>query len=358
MKNVFFILIALLLAATPNPLHAQGGPWGKLLPAVRQQLVKPVGVTQQQLNRAIVRAATPHPTPIAPGAEKAMIPLRERALLMRYFRVPGTAFMIEETYQGKKQLWGVSATHYGYEQPAIPATRFSYAPLTFSAQGNEKANDVSVFPIPQELTGTFKPLKLASHAPQVGEELYSLSFFDKQFQYSPNRTVLEVSPQRIIVSGDIASEICREGECGSPLINQKGEVVGMIVGVSYSKQIGYALPVQNIHDILTALHRQGRLYKPVLINGREIMQLNINEAITQITITYSDNTRATRFVYHNEKDLDFAHLETFMDFSQAEEITLVVEKAPFSPAQADQQRHIRHVVYNLHTGQTRIFPIN
>lgn len=361
MKKILVIFLLGYLTLN-TPLHAGPGFKFPKLPTplarVRQAIVKPVGVSQQQLKNAIIRTATAQKTPVVPGTEKALIPLRERHPRMRYFRVPGTAFMIEETYQGKKQLWGVAATHYGYEKPAIPATRFSYAPLTFSAQGNEGANDVSLFSIPEELTDVFKPLKLAPHAPQVGEELYSLSFFDKQFQYTPNRTVLEVTPQRIIVSGQIDREICREGECGSPLINQKGEVVGMIVGVSYSKQIGYALPVENIHDILTALHRQGRLYKPVLINGREITKLNINEAITQVTITQQDYTRSTRFVYHNEKDLDLAHLETFMDFSQATEITLVIEKAPFSLEQTDQQRHVRHVVYDLQTGQTHIFPIN
>ncbi len=359
-KTILSVFVALFLTGTPAQAQLQEvlGKLTKKFPSASRIITKPVGVSQQQLKRALTRAAVPNATFVHANAEKALIPLRERHPHMRYFRVPGTAFLIEEKHFGKKQLWGVSATHYSYQKPAIPKNRFSHVPVTFSAQGNENANDVSIFPIPEELTNTFKPLTLASHSPQVGEDLYSLSFFDKQFQITPHRKVLEVTPQRIIVSGQIDREICREGECGSPLINQKGEVVGMIVGVSYSKQIGYALPVENIHDILTALHQQGWLYKPVLINGREIMLLNINEAITKVTLTRNDNTRSTRFVYHNEKDLDLAHLETFMDFSQATEITLVIEKAPFSSEQTDRQRHVRHVVYDLQTGQTHIFPID
>lgn len=350
-------LLLLLVVWLGTPAYAQ---WEKslrtVLPALRRAIVKPVGVSQRQLEKALLRAEATASSMVA-GTEKALIPLRENNLKLRLFRVPGTAFMIEETHKGKKQLWGISATHYGYEQPAIPTSRFSRTALSFSAQGNDGANDVSVFPIPQELSNTFKPLKLAPHAPQVGEEVFSLSFFDKKFQVTPRRTVLETTPMRIIVSGEIYPEICREGECGSPLINQKGEVVGMIVGVSYSQQIGYAVPVENIHDILKALHQQGQLYKPVLVHGREIIQLNVDEAIVQVTVTQHDNTSFTRVVYHHEKELDIAHLENFVDLSQAKELTLVIEKSPFSSAQQDRKRHAIHVVHDLQTGATRLFPI-
>lgn len=361
MKYMRSFFVGCLLLGIYSPVAAQ--PWYKIVGQKTQEqllqlqklIVKPVGVSTQQLETAILRSFVQTPVTLPAQVEKAIIPLKERNKIMRYFRVPGTAFMIEEIYQGKKYLWGVTATHYGYQQPAVEKKRFSYTLLQFSAQGNENANDVSIFPIPEELKDKFVPLKLAEKSPARGEELFSLSFFDKQFQYTPNRKVLETSPLRVITSVKADPEICREGECGSPLINQKGEVVGMIVGGSYRRQIGYAVPVENIRDILKAFHQQRQLYKPVLLNDKELLQLNVNEAITRVSVKRQDNSVLTRLTHHQEKELDYAHLENFIDLSQAKELTLEIEKTPFSPIENDQQKHIRYVVYNLHTQEIKIF---
>ena len=152
---------------------------------LQQRIVRPVGVTQRQVERAVFQAKHREPSEVTLSAAKALIPLRERHRTMRYFKVKGTAFAIEETYQGKKYVWGVTATHYGYRFPAIPKKRFVYESFSFLAQGNEHANDVSVFRIPESLAKTFKPLKLAEHSPKEGERLFSISFFDNHFNIHP-----------------------------------------------------------------------------------------------------------------------------------------------------------------------------
>lgn len=363
MKKIIFVFL-LVAGFFVNVSHAQ--IYKGLVRGARSRLnrlhhaiVKPVGVTPWQVERAVVRAGKETPAALTvQRAAKAMIPLRDRHRLGRYFNVKATAFIIEETYQGKKYIWGVTATHYRYKKPAIPVKRFSYEPTPFVAQGHLRANDVSIFRIPESLAGQFEPLKLAPHSPEVGERLFSLSFFDNHFQYTPGRKVLQKTPLRFTTSLRADMEIEREGECGSPLINQQGEVAGMVVGASYNRQIGYAVPVDQIHQILRAYHEREFASLPVRVNGKELFKLDVTEAITDITIKYKDGSMLTQNTYHKENLLDYEHLETFMDLSQATELRLTINTRPFQTENAGFNIFNREIIYNLQTQQmsTKLLP--
>jgi len=373
MKKILFTL--LITSAFSLPLHAQwkNATRGLHIQAKRlqqyalqqfrtktnrlkHQIIQPVGVTQHEVERAVFQARSTTPSRLTLEASKALIPLRERDHTMRYFRVKGTAFAVEETYQGEKYIWGVTATHYKYQFPAIPKKRFSYERFSFLAQGNARANDVSIFQIPESLAGTFKPLKLADHAPEVGDRLFSLSFFDNRFQYTPGRKVLETSPGRFTTSLRIEPGMDREGECGSPILNYNGEVVGMVVGASYTRKIGFAVPVENIRKLIQAYHQREAGLSPVLANGKEIFQLDVTDAIESITVKQLDNSIVQKFTYR--KNLDYTHLEDFVDLSQAREIIVTVEQAPFSNEGGYLKPITKQVTYNLETQQitTSIVP--
>ncbi|MBQ3667455.1 MAG: trypsin-like peptidase domain-containing protein [Elusimicrobiaceae bacterium] len=329
---------------------------------LQHQLMKPVGVTPRQVERAVFEASRHEPSSLTLKASKAMIPLRERHRTMRYFRVKGTAFAVEEMYKGKRYVWGVTATHYGYQFPAIPKKRFVYEPISFRAQGNRHANDVSIFSIPESLADAFKPLKLADHSPEVGERLFSLSFFDNQFQYTPRRKVLETAPLRFTTSLKIEPGMDREGECGSPLLNHNGEVVGMVIGASYTKEIGFATTVENIRQIIQAYHQREEALSsalaksPLLVNGKKILDLDVTEAITQVSAKHFDNSILEKSTYHKQTDLDYAHLENFIDLSQAKEISLVIEKSPFVNKGEAAEPEYRRVTYDLQTQQLTTSP--
>ncbi len=319
---------------------------------LKQQIVRPVGVTYPQVQRAVFQATgRQKPRLSVVRASKALIPLRERHRTMRYFKVKGTAFAIEEVYKGKKYVWGVTATHYEYQFPAIPKKRFSYEPLTFRAQGNRHANDVSIFSIPESLADTFIPLKLAESAPKEGERLFSLSFFDNQFQYTPARKVLETSPLRFTTSLKIEPGIDREGECGSPLLNYDGEVVGMVVGASYTKEIGFAVSVDNIRQIMQAYHERETSLSPVFANGNKLIDLDVTEAIGQVRVKNTDGSFLERSTYHLEKELDYSHLENFIDLSQAKEITLTIEQTPFVTTGEKIKPTVKDITYDVEAGK-------
>lgn len=358
---IFFLVCCLIL-----PLHAQ---WYKKAPRrpikkakvqlarLQRAIQSPARVTSRQLREAIQRSGFNRSLPLPGQAHKAIIPLKERHYLMRFLKTPGTAFAIEEIYNGKKYTWGVTATHYGYRRPAVAKNRFSCAPFSFVAQGNKHTNDVSIFPIPEQIASKLSALKLAPQSPAIGEELFSLSFFDNQFQYTPNRKVLEKTSQRMVTSLDADPIIDREGECGSPLINEKGEVVGMIVGASYRRNLGFAVPVENIHQILQAYHQQGKLFTPVLINGQEILKLNITEAITRIAVKNLDGFITEIPTYQQGKEIDYAHLETLMFLSNAKEVILTIQQAPFSKGQDASATCKWEVIYDLQTQQLTTNPL-
>lgn len=319
---------------------------------LQQKIVRPVGVTHRQVERAVFEARRVEPSALTLKASKAIIPLRERHRMMRYFRVKGTAFAIEETYQGKRYVWGVTATHYGYQFPAIPKKRFVYENFSFRAQGNQHANDVSIFRIPESLANTFEPLKLAEQAPQPGDRLISLSFFDNQFQYTPGRKVLETSPLRFTTSLKIEPGMDREGECGSPLLNHNGEVVGMVVGASYRREIGFAVPVENIRQIIQAYHEREASVSPIFANGKQLFELDVTEAIARVRVKNVDGSVIERSTYHQEKELDYAHLENFIDLSKAKEISFTIEQTPFTTTGEKVPPTVLDITYDVQTQQT------
>lgn len=349
-----FTLILLLVGLIISPLHAQ---WYKgiakgartRMQNIRRAAVKPLGVTTRQVERAVFRAGVSTPPTRVLKASRAMIPLRDRHPVGRLFSVKATAFVIEEMYKGKRYVWGVTASHYGYRRPAVPIKRFTYEPAPFVAQGHPRGNDVSIFRIPESVAGQFEPLKLAPHSPEVGEGLFSLSFFDNAFQYTPGRKVLTTTPLRFTTTVNADLEIAREGECGSPLINKNGEVAGMVVGASYRRQIGYAVPVEQIRQLLRAYHEHNSYSIPLRLYGEEIFHLDINEAITRIAIKYKDGTLLEHTTFHREGLVDYEHLENLTDLSNAQEISLTIDRKPFQTPNEGFAPITRQITYNLQT---------
>ena len=105
-------------------------------------------------------------------------PLSKSVFLLQEFQpvpghppvlIQGTAFAIETEYNGKKQLWGVTASHYRFDKPQIThIDSRSILPTRIFAQGGGGINDIAIFPIPGTLKNKIVPLHLAEQTPQLG----------------------------------------------------------------------------------------------------------------------------------------------------------------------------------------------
>ena len=274
------------------------------------------------VTRQVSRAAIP------PQVKSAMFTVKDKNFFMRTVGVCASAFAIEEEYEGKHYVWGISASHYGFEQPVYLTSFLKYTPLPVQVRGNSRANDVLLFSLPKEIAHQVKPLPLAQQDAQPQEVLSSAGFFDQDWQYEPNRVVRESTPLRTVTTLTVDPEICREGACGGPVLNQQGEVVGLHVGSSCSKQEGYVVPVTQIRQALQALH-QGHATTPLLFQGVPLHQLAIDESISRLDFYYQQKRVAAFSTRYNIKEVDYAHLEKFLPSQPVDELVVIIYRQPF-----------------------------
>ena len=262
-----------------------------------------------------------------------------------------TGFVLEEVYHGKKYIWGVTATHYDFDLVNVESNGKTVQFAPFTAQGSKHLNDVSIFPLSPKTAKQFIPLHLADAAPKEGETLVSGGYFyDGSFHYEPNRKVQAIYPHRMITSLYVESGPYREGACGSPILNEQGEVVGMHIGSSETNQIGYAVTLEDIQAILNAQHQQNMPTETLVFNGREIGQLHINEGISSIEV-FKDRQLLNRIpLYHDEKRVDYEHLEKLIDSSEADFVVIHIEKNQFSVYETGPVYRRYAIVYNLKSG--------
>lgn len=285
-------------------------------------------------------------------AARSILTIREKDWPLRLGYIQGTAFVLEEHYQGKKYLWGVTATHYLYQKPAanLPYYRKSVR-VSFEAQSSAGMGDISLFPLPPQLAEQITPLQLSQQTPRIGDELFSVGFFDKDIQMEEHRLVQEITPSRMITSLQVDPEIKREGACGSPVLNQQQEVVGLHVGSSLQKQIGYVIPAEYIRRTLAAYHQSEMTTQSLLYKGIKLGEISINESIYSVKLYRENKLLHTISTYHKEKDIDYAHLESFLPDEDPDRIVFMIERNPFSMSDADQQYYTVSISYDLKTGE-------
>ncbi len=346
------VLISLLwVVGSAVTLHAQW--YGRLSKNLRNntRIVHtkhtPFPVVNRQIARQVERAAK---AKVPSAAQSAVFIVQEKSIFLRRMGIPASAFAIEETYQGKHYVWGVTAAHYGFMQPAIKTAFLKYTPVSIQVRGNPGANDVLVFGLPEEVVPQLTPLPLAKESVQAGEELCSLGYFDKELQYEPHRIVQEVAPMRVVTSLRIDPGIDREGACGGPVLNQRGEVVGMHVGSSASKREGYVVPVEQIRQALAVLHA-GDKKTSLLFQGQELYQLSIEEAITKIEFFYQHQPVYSFLTYHREKELDYAHLEKFLPKEPVDQMVIYIDQQSIS-MHAASEPVTKKIYYEVHPDRT------
>lgn len=350
-----FSFILLLLLANCLPTQAQ---WNKL----KYTLEKASGelsyaapgfprtlAMQRAINQIALNKSRQQPL-LQQSTLTVKLPVSDFSTAVHWENPKATAFVIEESFQGKKYLWGVTASHYFFDHPVleIPAQN-TEIPILFLAQGHYGLNDISLFPIPQNLQQGFTPLLLAPHPAHLGEKLSSAGYFDDQFHLEKNRIVTQKTPYMITTSLKVEDLLSREGACGGPVLNARGEVVGMHVGSSQPNQAGFAVPVKNIYDLLYAYHHQGKYYQPFYFKGRKLGEVNINESIKLIEVWKGQNVLDKFLSYQHKWDIDYKHLEKFINTAGADRIVLIIERTPFSSLDKDQKNHYYEVEYNLKT---------
>lgn len=351
MKYKGLVLFLLLGGLLPVNVQAQ---WYRFLQQAAREGVSVQAAQAAALPRGLERAvAQAQYATVADVTQlsKSLMRVREKDLILRIGALDGTAFVLEETYQGKKYLWGVTATHYLFQKPALKLqNRFRTIPISFEIQGSTGMNDISLFPVSERDVENLAPLHLAAEQPKVGEELFSLGYWNGKIHIDPVRTVKSTSLHRFVTTLDIEPETIREGTCGSPVLNQQGEVVGMHAGNSPRMREGYVIPAQHIRQALQAYH-EGHLSETLLFNGTNLGPIAINERIIFVETRKNGETLHRLSVYKRGPCIDYTHLETLLDFSEADQVVLLLQRNPLSTHDTNQNYDEFFIYYDLRTGQ-------
>lgn len=266
--------------------------------------------------------------------------------------IQASAFVIEDSHNGKKQLWGVTASHYRFAKPQVTHLQSNRRLRTqIYAQGGGGVNDIAIFPIPYTLKDKVVPLKLAEHGPQLGDEVHSVGFFADEIHHETGRTVQSVAPHRVLTSLNVANPGDRIGACGGPILNARNEVVGVHVSSSKEYQTGGVVPVEHIRQLLSAYHNHTALEQPIYFNGVRLGQLGINEFISEISL-YNGVSRVRKVpLLHHNKNVDYDHLEKLVNPAQGTQIILVIQQQPLLPLVHGHTPHAFLLSYDLRTGE-------
>ena len=278
--------------------------------------------------------------------------------LQDFIPLEGTAFFIEEEYQGKKYLWGVTAAHMvDYVGPDIHLrlsldVGLSYdIPVTVVAKGNTGMADIAIFKINEDVSDLVLPFTLAKREPKPNEVLRSYGFFEGDFHVVPNRKVLQSTPGRIVTSFEFGNHE-RAGACGGPLINEQNELVGIHCGSSRSKQESYAVPISFLKDLLEAAHHNGIKERDLVLNGRTIGKINIDEYIYSVSVKKLGITLRTVTPWREESRVDYNHLENLIELPHSGVLEIAIVKGGTIQTGQTKATSQKLISVNLRTGSS------
>ncbi len=339
----------LLVMYSVAPLHAQ---WYRVFTHPFTKQPKSVSALATQVKHHVQRVNV-----TAPTLQRSMLHIVETDRWHRFKDHPitGSAFVFVEEHNGKRQLWEITASHYSYVKPALKIPSQSKPiPVPFVAQSG--TSDLLLFALPTEIEQFVTPLTLAKHPAQIGDKLHSMGFYENAFHFEDNILVRQNAPFRLITDMFVDPYVNRAGACGSPLLNEQNEVVGMHVGASKKQQIGFVVPVQQIRNLLQAYRQEGSFLQPLVFAGRTISEININEYIPAVQTFFAGKPLLRKNTFHAEKEINYAHLETLAPpLAGADTVVFVISRNRFSAREPLAQR-TSLLIYNIYTGMVSVEP--
>ena len=264
----------------------------------------------------------------------------------------GTVFQIQ--WQGQKEVYGVIASHTispGKGEVALKRFftaevfkdgQFVSVPAEVVQASSAKMLDVALVKFRPEDEKLFLPLTLAAQEPAQGAALHSLGFSNNQLIWLPERTLVENTAISLRTDMSVLRPE-RYGLCGSPLLNEKGELVAIHTGSSHemdpAADKGFGTKALYLRTLVQAYHnRQGRATFPLCFGERCVAELNADEFISHIWVKDEQGN----IIFDREVDAKFPHsvLRQIIPHARHVELSVnrvqwagdfLIEAAPFSP---------------------------
>lgn len=266
-RAVCAVLLATLMASPYA--HAQKFKWGKV----------PKSLKSARLQRTVLNAAR------RPDIRLSVARLDHAILLDAPInkRAHSTAFLFSTTYKGKKETWAITARHTAQLGEKLLLTFYNgkkAIPVdgTLVQQGPELLSDASLIKLNTPLPADLQPFELSTDIdPQ--EKLTTWGYASNKL-YQINNLTFEKDNTRFLRTDFPTEQKKRSGLCGGPLLNARGQAIGIHCGCSLDDK-AYAASVRIIPYLLQAYH-EGHADIPVIAKGVNFGSIDLNERIIYI----------------------------------------------------------------------------
>ncbi len=265
------VLTATLLAAS-FCAHAQNFKWAKV----------PKSLNSAQLSRTVLQVAK------RPDIRLSVARLDHAILLDSPMnkRPHSTAFLFTTTYKGKKGVWAVTARHTAQAGEKLLLTFYNgkkEIPVkgTLVQQGPVLLSDASLIELDNPPLDQLRPLEITTEInPQ--EKLTTWGYASNKL-YQINNLTFEKDNTRFLRTDFPPEQTKRSGLCGGPLLNARGQAIGIHCG-STPEDKSYAASVRIIPYLLQAYY-EGNAEISLIAKGIDFGPILLNERILYIQST-------------------------------------------------------------------------
>ena len=123
------------------------------------------------------------------------------------------------------------------------------------------------------------------------KKVFSLGYNDKGFLPVYNRRVIQDLPYSIRTSMPIADRSLRQGLCGSAVLNNQNQLVGIHTGSALTENpkntqplCSFATPAHFLNLLVESYHNGGKATVPFYIDNERFINLNMNEYIVSYAL--------------------------------------------------------------------------
>ncbi|WP_432634255.1 hypothetical protein [Candidatus Avelusimicrobium sp.] len=200
-------------------------------------------------------------------------------------------------YNGKNEVYGVIATHAiatsSGEKDALHKTFTAIvyknglpheATVEVVAYSPKSMLDMALVKFPADIEPLLAPYSISAGAPYLQDNLLSKGFTHSSAAAIPERQVVGVTPISIRTTISMPAEK-RPGLCGSAVLNDKGELVGIHTGSVHNaedpgKDVAYATHAHYLYKLVEAYHNNGVAKIPFYFDDKPIFDMDIDEYLT------------------------------------------------------------------------------
>ena len=289
---------------------------------------------------------------------------------------PLSGFIFKTTYQGKEEIFGVIAQHAmplsiggggeirkSFTARVVQNGQVADIPAEVVQTSASSTTDIALVKFRPEDEELLAPLTLAQQEPALNEPLTLMGFTGGPLTLITDSPLQEISlfSLRFPLAGYALS-----GLCGSPVLNEAGEVVGTMTGATPNKIVvhtnsagettvtektardtGYATRNLYLRSLVAAYHGEAEeALFPLMLGGEKIVDLRPDEFVSWI-IFKDENGKA---IFRKGVDRKFPYSAVTEHLPGTRYIELYIENAWWSGFALIEGGNIlsaRRVVYDL-----------